>query len=368
LGVGQPGSGEFVPTGLTTPDPVTLHETFRQFVRQGLSAAAIEASSIGIEERRLDATRITVAQFTNFTQDHLDYHGSMAAYWLAKRALFDWPGLKAAVINVDDEQGLALVPHVQARGVAVWSYSTQAPARLQVIESRGAVDGMDVLVAEHDASLSQVLGQVRIQAPLIGQFNVSNLLAVLGALRALGVDLPDAATACAHLSAVPGRMQAVRLLGEDPLALPLAVVDYAHTPDALHKALLALRPITQARGGRLWCVFGCGGNRDPLKRPLMGAVADQHADEVVLTSDNPRGEQPADILAQIRAGVVRPQALAVIEGRREAIAHALAQADACDVVLIAGKGHEQTQEIAGIKTPFSDIDETMNALSERRAA
>jgi UDP-N-acetylmuramyl-tripeptide synthetase len=368
LGVGQPGSGAFVPTGLTTPDPVTLHATFRQFLQSGLTAAAIEASSIGIEEKRLDATRITVAQFTNFTQDHLDYHGSMEAYWQSKLALFDWPGLKSAVINLDDGQGDALVAKAGQRGLACWTYSLHRTARLQVTASVDAVDGMDVLITERDDSLAEVLGQARIQAPLIGDFNVSNLLAVLGALRALGVPLSEAAGACAHLSPVPGRMEAVRLAGSEPLTLPLAVVDYAHTPDALHKALLALRPITHARGGRLWCVFGCGGSRDPIKRPLMGAMAEQYADQVVLTSDNPRGEAPAYILSQILTGIVRRDGVDVIENRREAIVHALSRAEARDVVLIAGKGHEQTQEAAGVKTPFSDIEESMNALSERRAA
>ncbi len=368
LGVGQPGSGEFAPTGLTTPDPVTLHATFRAFVDGGLKAAAIEASSIGIEEQRLAATRITVAQFTNFTQDHLDYHGSMQAYWRAKQALFTWPGLKAAVINLDDLQGDTLVALCRQQGVAVWSYSLHQAARLQAAELTIGVDGLDVLVREHDEALAQVVGEVRIAAPLIGEFNVSNLLAVLGGLRALGLSLQDTAAACAHLSAVPGRMQSVRLPETEALSLPLAVVDYAHTPDALHKALLALRPVAKARGGRLWCVFGCGGNRDPIKRPLMGALADQHADHVVLTSDNPRGEAACYILSQIMAGVARHEGVDVIENRHDAIFHALRLADARDVVLIAGKGHEATQEICGVKTPFSDIDEAMNALRARRAA
>ncbi len=367
LGVGRPGAGDFVSTGLTTPDPVTLQSTFRQFVGAGLKAAAIEASSIGIEERRLDATHIAVAQFTNFTQDHLDYHGSMAAYWQAKLALFHWPHLRAAVINLDDPKGDELLALARQRALAAWTYSLHRPARLQVVVSQPSVDGMDVVVSEHAEAGDLVLGQARIQAPIIGEFNVANVLAVLGGLRALGVPLRDAAKACRRLSAVPGRMQSVRLPGQDPLAAPLVVVDYAHTPDALHKALQALRPVAAARAGRLWCVFGCGGNRDPIKRPLMGAMADQHADEVVITSDNPRDESPALILAQVRAGVKRTQ-VAVIESRQEAIAHALRLADPADVVLIAGKGHELTQEVAGIKTPFSDTDEAMNALRARRVA
>jgi UDP-N-acetylmuramyl-tripeptide synthetase len=368
LGVGQPGGAGFVPTGLTTPDPVTLHGTFRQFVKQGLKAAAIEASSIGIEEKRLDAARITVAQFTNFTQDHLDYHGSMAAYWQAKQALFEWPGLKAAVVNVDDVQGEALLPLCTRRGLDVWTYGLVVKARLQAREVSFHAEGMRLHVVEFDQGLQHEVGAVDIDTHLIGEFNASNLLAVIGALRALGFGLQDAAQACATLSSVPGRMQQVRLSqgeAEQSQSQPLVVVDYAHTPDALHKALLALRSVTQARGGRLWCVFGCGGNRDALKRPLMGAMADQHADEVVLTSDNPRNESACFILSQILAGVTGRDRVAVIENRHDAIVDAIGRAAAQDVVLIAGKGHEATQEVAGVKTPFSDVEESMAALRAR---
>lgn len=368
LGVGRPGAGDFEPTGLTTPDPVTLHATFRRFADQGLVAAAIEASSIGIEEHRLDATRIRVAQFTNFTQDHLDYHVTMEAYWRAKQALFEWEGLQAAVVNVDDPRGDDLVPLCRQRGVQLWTTAVREPARLCAEDVVTQADGLRARIVERDESLAKVIDQAELQAALVGDFNVSNLLTVIGALRALGVPLADAVRACAGLSAVPGRMQQVRVDGVDALALPLAVVDYAHTPDALLKALRALKPLAQARGGRLWCVFGCGGNRDPIKRPLMGAMADQHADEIVLTSDNPRGEAPGYILCQILAGVVRSEPVAVIENRHEAIAHAITSADPRDVVLIAGKGHETTQEVAGVKTPFSDVDESLSALRARRAA
>ena len=368
LGVGQPGAGDFEPTGLTTPDPVTLHATFRRFLDQGLSAVAIEASSIGIEERRLDATRIRVAQFTNFTQDHLDYHLTMEAYWRAKQALFEWGGLQAAVVNVDDPQGDELVPLCRQRGVPLWTTAVREPARLCAEDIVTQADGLRARIVERDESLARVIDQAELQASLVGDFNVSNLLAVIGALRALDVPLADAVKACAGLSAVPGRMQQVRLPEADALALPLAVVDYAHTPDALLKALCALKPLAKARGGRLWCVFGCGGDRDPIKRPLMGAMADQHADEIVLTSDNPRSEAPGYILCQILGGMVRSEPAAVIENRHEAIVHAITHADPRDVVLIAGKGHETTQEVAGVKTPFSDVDEALSALRARRAA
>ncbi|MFZ4552743.1 MAG: UDP-N-acetylmuramoyl-L-alanyl-D-glutamate--2,6-diaminopimelate ligase [Aquabacterium sp.] len=364
LGVGQVGAGSFVPTGLTTPDPVTLHATFRHFVQQGLSAAAIEASSIGLEELRLHATHIDVAQFTNFTQDHLDYHGSMEAYWLAKRALFDWPGLKAAVINQDDAMGYRLAEHARARGLDVWTYGLNGPVRLQAIDVTYQPNGLSFTVLERHASLDAVSDRTVVQAPVIGAFNVANLLAVLGALRAKGFALQAAAKACSGLVAVPGRMQLVPATA----AQPLVAVDYAHTPDALSQALQALRPVATTRGGKLWCVFGCGGDRDPIKRPLMGAVAEQHADRAVLTSDNPRSESPALILSQILAGIARQDGVDVLEDRREAIAHALIQAQPEDVVLIAGKGHESTQDIAGTKLPFSDPDEAAAALAKRGAA
>jgi UDP-N-acetylmuramyl-tripeptide synthetase len=366
LGVGR--VGEVVSTGLTTPDPLTLHATFRHFVDQGLKAAAIEASSIGIEELRLHATHIAVAQFTNFTQDHLDYHGSMAAYWQAKRALFDWPGLQAAVINLDDEMGSPLLAHARVRGLACWSYGIEGGlnegARLLAHRVSHQPGGLAFAVTERDESLQGKQDEALVQAPVIGAFNVSNLLAVIGALRALGVPLAQAAEACSGLRGVPGRMEIVPA----PVDAPLAVVDYAHTPDALQKALEALRPVAQARGGRLWCVFGCGGNRDPLKRPLMGAIADQQADQVVLTSDNPRGEAPAFILSQILAGVPGRDGVDVIEDRRAAIDHALVAAAPQDVVLIAGKGHETHQEVAGQRSHFSDVEEAARALRQRLAA
>ncbi|HET8870853.1 MAG TPA: UDP-N-acetylmuramoyl-L-alanyl-D-glutamate--2,6-diaminopimelate ligase [Aquabacterium sp.] len=368
LGVGRVDQGDVLATGLTTPDPVTLHGTFRRFVDQGLEAAAIEASSIGIEELRLHATHIAVAQFTNFTQDHLDYHGSMDSYWMAKRELFRWPGLRAGVVNLDDPMGAELSEFVRSRDLAIWTYGVQQAARLQATRVRYEGEGVAFTVVERNDAGDQVVGQAEMRAPVIGTFNVANLLAVLGALRALDVSLDDAARVCADLRAVPGRMQIVRLPDEKSASLPLTVVDYAHTPDALQKALEALRPVVLARQGRLWCVFGCGGNRDPIKRPLMGAVADQYADQVVLTSDNPRDEVPAYILSQILAGVARREGVDVFEDRRAAIEHALLEADAADVVLIAGKGHESTQEVLGVKHPFSDVDEALRVLTQRAQA
>ncbi|HEY6132742.1 MAG TPA: UDP-N-acetylmuramoyl-L-alanyl-D-glutamate--2,6-diaminopimelate ligase [Rubrivivax sp.] len=353
LGVGEPSKLAF--TGLTTPDPVTLQAALRNFADQGFTACAIEASSIGIVEHRLAGTHIGVALFTNFTRDHLDYHGSMAAYWAAKRALFDWPGLQAAVLNIDDEQGARLAADLQSRPLDLWSVSARTEARLCARD-----------VAYVDGGLAFVLHEGAVALPvrskLIGDYNAHNLLVVLGGLRALGVSLADAVAVVPGLTPVPGRLQRV---GSD--GGPEVVVDYAHTPDALEKVLLSLQPLAAARGGVLWCVFGCGGNRDASKRPLMGAIAARLAGHVVVTSDNPRHEAPQTILDQIHAGIQGGR-VDVIDDRRAAIGHALREAANDDVVVIAGKGHEDYQEIEGVKHPFSDVDEAALALHRRAAA
>jgi len=357
LGVGEPPGGagregHVEHTGLTTPDPVTLHGAFRNFVDLGFTACALEASSIGIAEHRLAAARIDVALFTNFTRDHLDYHGSMAAYWAAKRALFDWPGLRAAVVNVDDDHGAQLAAELERGGLDVWPVSLHRAARLHARGLHYEQGGLAFTLAEGGV-------QAGVRSSLVGEFNASNLLVVLGGLRALGVPLADAAAVAAGLTPVPGRLQ--RVPGHDLEV----VVDYAHTPDALAKVLQALQPLAAARGGRLWCVFGCGGDRDATKRPLMGAIAAAGADQVVITSDNPRSEAPDAILAQILAGVAGHDDVAVIEDRRAAIAHAVQGAGAGDVVLLAGKGHEDYQDMAGVKRPFSDVEEARAALAAR---
>ena len=362
LGVGEPGAVEA--TGLTTPDPVTLHGTLRRMADQGFVACALEASSIGIAEHRLAALRIGVALFTNFTQDHLDYHGSMAAYWGAKRALFAWPGLRAAVLNIDDAQGQALAAELSGSALDLWTVSLRAsvgvPARLHAEHLHYIGGGLAFDVVEGQA-------RVAVRTVLVGEFNASNLCVVLGGLRALGVPLADAARAASALTPVPGRLQ--RVVGAEEGALVDAAVevfvDYAHTPDALDKVLQALRPLASARGGRLWCVFGCGGERDAAKRPLMGAIAARGADQVVVTSDNPRREVPSVILAQILAGVTGHDNVDVIEDRREAIAHAIGSAAVGDVVLLAGKGHEDYQDMGGVKRPFSDRVEAQAALRAR---
>ncbi|MBP8710686.1 MAG: UDP-N-acetylmuramoyl-L-alanyl-D-glutamate--2,6-diaminopimelate ligase [Comamonas sp.] len=351
LGVGLPP--HFTSTGMTTPDPVLLQTEFAKFIAAGAEFAAIEASSIGIVEHRLAGTAIDTAVFTNFTQDHLDYHGSMDAYWQAKAQLFDWPGLRVAVVNVDDAQGRALAQTLAPRcALEVWTVGLQHPARLMAVDIAHTAQGMAFTVVE---------GQQRqpMQTALIGQYNISNLLGVLATLRGQGHSLAQAVAACASLQPVPGRMQQIAVVGQ-----PLVAIDYAHTPDALQQALAALRPLAQARGGRLCCVFGCGGNRDARKRPLMGAAAEQGADQVLVTSDNPRLEDPQAIVADILAGM-RPQTPYELD-RAAAIAQAIAQADARDVVLLAGKGHEDYQDAQGHKRPFSDYHEAARAVQARQ--
>lgn len=351
LGVGLPQALAY--TGLTTPDPVLLQRRLRALLDEGARACAIEASSIGLAEHRLDGLAIRVAMFTNFTQDHLDYHGDMQAYWLAKRALFDWPGLQAAVVHVGDACGQALAQHVRARGVPVWTHARERAASVQATDVVQGPDGLSWVVREGAQFLP-------VNSRLIGGYNVDNLMGVITALRALGVPLADAVAVCHELPAVPGRMECLSQPGA-----PLAVVDYAHTPDAVAQALQALRPLVQARGGQLWCVLGCGGNRDALKRPRMAAAAETHADQVVLTSDNPRDEDPLHILKAMQAGLRHPAAARVEVERAAGIAHALQQAAPQDVVLIAGKGHEDYQEIAGQRLPFSDQAQARLVLQAR---
>jgi len=361
--VGSPGdvSAAVSVTGLTTPDPVTLQTALNSFVQQGFSACALEASSIGLAEHRLAGTHIDVALFTNFTQDHLDYHGSMDAYWDAKAALFAWPGLQAAVVNVDDAQGALLAERLRGKSLALWTYSTTGQARLCATQTVNDADGLRFTVTEGEE-------QHLVRTRLIGDYNVANLLAVIGGLRSLAVPLADAVAVCAGLTPVPGRMQRVAVERDTPATgLPEVVVDYAHTPDALEKALRALLPWAAQRQGQLWCVFGCGGNRDATKRPLMAAVAQRYAGAIVLTSDNPRDESPATILAQMASGLSSQSRAMQIEDRAQAIAYAIQQAKSQDVVLLAGKGHEDTQEIRAQKLPFSDLAHARSALATRAA-
>ena len=366
------GESALVPTGLTTPDPVRLQQRLRQFVEEGVQACAIEASSIGLVEGRLNGTRIRVAVFTNFTQDHLDFHGDMDRYWAAKAMLFDWPGLGAAVVNLDDPKGVDLAAVLAGRKLDLWTFAVAegreaaAQARLAACDLAITGSGMRWRVVERNAQ-GECVDQHSLTLPVVGRYNVSNLMGVLAAARALGVPLQQAGAACASLTPVPGRMEPA-MPASARNDQPWVLIDYAHTPDALQKALHALQPVAQERGGALWVVVGCGGDRDRSKRPLMAAVAEREARHAVLTSDNPRSEDPQQILMDMRAGLLKPEATRVVVDRAEAIAQAVALAQPQDVVLVAGKGHEDYQEIQGVKRPFSDVAHARAALQARDRA
>jgi UDP-N-acetylmuramoyl-L-alanyl-D-glutamate--2,6-diaminopimelate ligase len=362
LGVGEVDALEV--TGMTTPDPVLLQARLLDMVNAGVKACAIEASSIGLAEHRLDGTQVRVAMFTNFTQDHLDYHGDMASYWQAKSALFGWTGLQAVVVNVDDAQGALLAKQLQEAGaLSVWTVSCDASmaSNFEALHAQH-VQACNITHGHLGLSFDVVEGDEshHLDTRLVGQYNISNVLGVLACLRSMGHSLADAVQACTQLPAVPGRMQAFTADGA-----PLVVVDYAHTPDAVSQAVQALLPLAQSRGGDVTCVLGCGGDRDAAKRPLMAAAAAQFAQHVVLTSDNPRSENPQTILNSMLTGLQHAQRATVIVDRAQAIADAVAHAQPADVVLIAGKGHEDYQEVMGVKHPFSDVAHAQAALAQR---
>lgn len=350
-------------TGYTTPDAVILQRKLAELHESGARALAIEASSIGLDQGRLNGMHFDVALFTNFTRDHLDYHGDMEAYEASKRMLFDWPGLRHAVINLDDEMGLRLVRHLRQNRpslpVTGYTLTDRAEQGVQILRATDIRSSHGGTAFKLDCAT----GSAQVKTQLVGNFNVSNVLGVLGVLLANGVAFKAAVEAAEALTSVPGRMQ--QLGGQEA---PLIVIDYAHTPDALDKTLVTLREVAQQRGGRLWCVFGCGGDRDPGKRPQMGAVS-QQADHIIVTSDNPRSEEPSIILSQIVAGIdvaaLGQDALHVIEDRASAILWAVRHAAKNDVVLLAGKGHEAYQEIKGKKLPFLDADHAALALAAR---
>jgi UDP-N-acetylmuramoyl-L-alanyl-D-glutamate--2,6-diaminopimelate ligase len=362
VGSGFPGALS-AEAGLTTPDAIGLQRELRRLLDAGAAAVAMEVSSIGLVQGRADGMNFEVALFTNLTRDHLDHHGDMAAYEAAKTLLFDWPTLTHAVVNLDDAMGQRLAARLRGRRVQVIGTSVDADpevsmaVHLRASNVRTTPDGLSF-----DATLTRagVAEQtVPVACALVGSFNVANALGVIGVLLACGVALRDAAACAAHWVPPPGRMQRIGAPGA-----PIAVIDYAHTPDALEKALGALRPLAVARGGKLWVVFGAGGDRDPGKRAPMGASA-SGADRIVVTSDNPRTEDPQAIVDAVARGVAAERACERIVDRAQAIARALTQAAPADVVLIAGKGHEDYQDIGGRKLPFSDVAQARAALAAR---
>ncbi len=342
LGTGVYGATE--PSLHTTPDPLAVQRWLAGQVARGGRYAAMEVSSHALDQGRVNGVRFAVAVLTNLTRDHLDYHGTLDAYAAAKRRLFfdhapDW-----AVLNMEDALGRALAAGLPV--AAPWiGYGLGAhPERLERF-----VWGEELALtpAGLRMRIRSSWGEGDLQAGLLGRFNAHNLLAALATLLALEMPLTEALARLARTTPVPGRMER---LGGVP-GQPLAVIDYAHTPHALEQALSALRA---HGGGRLWCVFGCGGDRDPGKRPPMGAVAERWADRVIVTDDNPRTEDPAQIISAILAGMQHPERVTILHDRRAAIRCALAEAAAGDRVLVAGKGHEDYQIIGGERRPFSD--------------
>jgi UDP-N-acetylmuramoyl-L-alanyl-D-glutamate--2,6-diaminopimelate ligase len=344
LGTGFPGA--LHDTANTTPDALELQATLKDLGGGGARAVAMEVSSHGLVQGRVNGVHFSCALFTNLSHDHLDYHGTMQAYGEAKARLFATPGLQTAVLNLDDAFGVELARRLAGR-VRTIGYSLRPVDRGTVDEPISLNPAMD---------LASSWGRAKLVTRQLGRFNFSNVLGVLGALVAHGVPFADAVRLVAELPDVPGRMQAV---GERPLV----VIDYAHTPDALEKVLDALRPVAAKRGGRLAVVFGAGGDRDPAKRPLMGAAAARGADRVLITSDNPRSEDPLRIIDAVAGGA--GERVEREPDRRRAIEAAVLAAAAEDVVLIAGKGHESYQEIAGQRLPFSDQVVARAALALR---
>jgi UDP-N-acetylmuramoyl-L-alanyl-D-glutamate--2,6-diaminopimelate ligase len=343
------------PSANTTPDACLLHELLAAWRRDGAAAVAMEVSSHGLDQGRVNGVAFDVALFTNLTRDHLDYHASMAAYGEAKARLIQWPGLRAAVINAGDAFGRELIVRARTHRQKVVTYGAEN-ADISATRVRIAPSGMEIAV-------STPQGRGELVTALAGAFNVQNLLGVLGVLLASDVALDAALDALAHVTPPPGRME--RFGGG---ADPLVIVDYAHTPDALAQVLSSLRPGV-VDGGRLVCVFGCGGDRDRGKRPQMGAVAGRLADRVIVTNDNPRSEDPRAIADDIGEGLRTAQTEWLVElDRAQAIERALDDAREGDVIVLAGKGHEDYQETNGERLPFSDRDTVANALARRRGA
>jgi len=370
LGSGAPGALQESPN--TTPDAISLQRRLADFVASGIAACAMEVSSIGLAEGRVTDVSFDVTVFTNLTRDHLDYHGGMEEYAAAKGALFAMPGLTAAVLNLDDAHGRQLATALAGSGVRRIGYTLGEASALagcaeEILAGENlqlGADGIRFLARRVVAAgaASEAVEAVAVRAPLLGRFNAANLLAVLGALLASSIPLAAAANYLPQLAAPAGRMQAV----PGAAGQPLLVVDYAHTPDALEQALRTLREVAQARGGKLHCLFGCGGERDAGKRPLMGAVAERLADRVIVSSDNPRGEAAAAISADILGGMSGSPLVEL--DRAQAIALAVAGAAPRDVVLIAGKGHETYQEIGASRLPFSDLACARAALAASGAS
>ena len=322
----------------TTPMAADVQRILREFVDERLTTVAMEVSSHALEQYRVAGVEFDIAVFTNLSQDHLDFHGDMLHYANAKKKLFDYPNLTTAVVNIDDSIGREIADEHRA-DYSLLTYSVQGKADICVLNLKPVSHGFL-------ADVQTPWGQAQFNMPLLGAFNIANCLAVIGVLGSLGVSLTEMVARIAHLKSAPGRMDVITLPGK-----PTVIVDFAHTPDALEKTLIAVREHCQ---GKLYCVFGCGGNRDAGKRPLMGAIASHLCDHVIVTNDNPRHEEPRVIAQAIAAAVATDKLMAVILDRKQAIAYAIQAASVDDIILIAGKGHEDYQIVGDEVLAFSD--------------
>jgi UDP-N-acetylmuramoyl-L-alanyl-D-glutamate--2,6-diaminopimelate ligase len=339
---------------LTSPDPVSLHQMMADALRQGATTCVMEASSHALDQARVEDVSFDVAVFTNLTRDHLDYHKTFDHYFAAKSHLFDLlakshKGTKGCVVNIDDPYGDRLWLSLNDKGLIDYSFGRDSRARFRIVEVRETPESMVVRIAPRGEQQ-----EFAIRAPFIGPHNAENVVAAFAAVAALGYPRGEILNALQTTRQVPGRLERVGESG------PRVFVDYAHTPDALERVLKAVRVSTE---GQLWCVFGCGGDRDRGKRPEMARIAAEGADKVVVTSDNPRTEDPQEIIDEILSSGVKP---AVVDSDREAaIRQAIAEAALTDTVVIAGKGHENYQIIGTSKIHFSDQEVSLKALSER---
>jgi len=392
--IGTLGNGfvdSLQPGANTTPDAISVHGMLADYLCADARAVAMEVSSHALAQGRVNGVRFDVALLTNLSRDHLDYHGDMESYAASKRKLFDWDRLKYAVLNLDDVFGAELAEQLQDTEVEVVGYG-MSDAALQLAERLGLrmvygnlaeMSGQGLRLDIHsswgaaatryceaadcgssrlapppapDAYAHRVGGAVQLNSTLVGRFNAANLLGALAVLLVSGIELDKAVQSLGRVQAVSGRMQRLGGTGQ-----PTVIVDYAHTPDALEKVLLALREVNESEGGKLICVFGCGGDRDRGKRPMMGLVAEKFSDRCIVTSDNPRSEDPQHIIAEILGGMNANNHEIIVE-RAAAIERAIRLARQRDTVLVAGKGHENYQEISGVKHPFSDVAVVEHAL------
>jgi UDP-N-acetylmuramoyl-L-alanyl-D-glutamate--2,6-diaminopimelate ligase len=347
--------GQLKETHLTTPDAVFTQRALAEMVRDHIDPVVMEVSSVGLHQRRVQAVHFDTAIFTNLTRDHLDYHENMEAYGENKKKLFTSAGLRTAIVNLDDPYALSII-NALAKDVEVLTYSINNPIASVHAEQ------LTLSRSGFDARINTPYGQGSISGKLIGYFNFSNILAVITALVTYlssrdELNIQQLFDRLSDLQPVNGRMELIGKSGEIT-----AIVDYAHTPDGLRSALVGVRDHFE---GKIWCVFGCGGNRDKGKRPMMGEIAEQYADRIILSDDNPRNEEGDDIVQHILSGISDRSVVTIQRDRAKAIAYAIQQAEPGDVVLVAGKGHETYQDIGGNRLIFSDTNQVRLALKQR---